>query len=184
MRPAAFLDRDGTLMEDRHYVRRPEDVVLLLGAASAVRKLNDAGIAAVVVTNQGGIARGIFDEAAYYAVRDRLDALLAAEGAHLDATYHCPHHPQFGGPCACRKPGTELHRRAIADLSLDPQRLAFIGDRWHDVVPATQLGGLGIIVMSPETPSDELERARTGTRVASSVGSAVEMVLAEWKLGK
>lgn len=182
LRPVVFLDRDGTLMEDRRYVRRPEDVVLLPQAAAAVRRLNGAGVAAVVVTNQAGIARGLFDERAYEAVRMRLDELLAAENAVLDATYHCPHHPEFTGPCDCRKPGVANHRRAIAELGLDAQRLAFVGDRWHDVVPARTLGGLGIVVASPETPSDELHSAREGALLARNVSDAADLALAHWGL--
>lgn len=171
-------------MEDRNYVRRVEDVVLLPGAASAVKRLNDTGVAAVVVTNQSGIARGIFDEKTYESVRGRLDDLLAADGdgARLDATLHCPHHPQFTGPCDCRKPGTALHRRAIAELDLDPSRLAFIGDRWHDLVPANALGGMGVIVTSPVTPPDEMQSARAGANVAPDLAGAVDIVLKKWGL--
>lgn len=182
LRPAVFLDRDGTLMEDRHYVRRPEDVVLIPGAIDAVRKLEAAGVAAVVVTNQAGIARGLLDEREYEAVRARLDALLAEGGAHVTATYHCPHHPEFTGACECRKPGTLLHRRAIADLGLDPARIAFVGDRWHDVLPARAFGGIGVVVASPETPPDELQRARVGAQLAPGVSEAIDMILAAWGL--
>lgn len=183
-RAAVFLDRDGILMEDRHYVRLPDDVVLVPGAADAVRKLNEAGVAAVVITNQAGIARGLITEQEYFAVRARLDALLAAAGARLDATYHCPHHPEFTGPCDCRKPGTANHRKAIADLTLDGDRLAFVGDRWHDVVPARTLGGLAIVVASPETPPDELQRTREGgrARIAPGVREAIDIVLGSWGL--
>lgn len=183
-RPVVFLDRDGVLMEDRHYVRRPEDVVLMPDAAGAVRRLNEAGVAAVVVTNQAGIARGLFDEEQYRAVAARLDALLAARGARLDATYHCPHHPEFTGPCECRKPGTLNHRRAIAELGLDPGRLAFVGDRWHDVVPARTLGGIAIVVASPKTPPDELQSSREGGRaqIAATISDAIDIVIARWGL--
>lgn len=183
-RAAVFLDRDGILMEDKRYVRRPEDVVLVDGAAGAVRRLNEAGVAAIVVTNQAGIARGLFSEAEYAEVAARLDALLRAEGATLDATYHCPHHPEFTGPCECRKPGTLNHRKAIADHGLDTTRLAFVGDRWHDVVPARTLGGLAIVVASPETPPDELQSAREGARaqLAATVPEAIAIVLSAWGL--
>ncbi len=183
-RPAVFLDRDGILMEDRHYVRLPRDVVLVPGAADAVRRLNEAGVAAVVITNQAGIARGLITDEEYAAVRARLDALLADAGARLDATYHCPHHPEFTGPCDCRKPGTANHRRAIADLALDSSRLAFVGDRWHDVVPARTLGGIAIVVASPETPPDELQGAREEgrARVAPSMKDAIDIILGQWGL--
>ena len=104
-RRAVFLDRDGTIIEDTGFVADPAEVRLLPGAASAIARLNRAGIPAIVVTNQSGIARGLLDEAGYSAVARRLDALLDAAGARLDADYHCPHHPDFGGTCECRKPG-------------------------------------------------------------------------------
>ena len=128
-RPAVFLDRDGTLIEDRHYLRDPEGVHLLPGAAGAVRQLNAAGVAAVVVTNQSGIARGLLTEADYRATADRLDELLAREDARLDGAYHCPHLPEISGPCECRKPAPLLYRRAAQDLDLDLARSWWVGDR-------------------------------------------------------
>jgi D-glycero-D-manno-heptose 1,7-bisphosphate phosphatase len=181
-RPAVFLDRDGTLIVDRRYLGDPDGVELLPSAAEAVRRLNEAGIAAVIVTNQSGIARGIFDEQKYELVSGRVQTLLAQAGARLDASYHCPHHPQISGPCSCRKPGTELHRRAIDALGLDRKRLAFVGDRWHDILPAVELQGLGVLVTSPETPADELRRAQTGALCAASVNDAVTLILRAWSL--
>lgn len=159
MRPALFCDRDGTLIHDAHYLRDPDQVRLLDGAVAMLRALRDAGWALVVVTNQAGIARGLITAAQYDAVRARLDALLAAEGVTLDATYHCPHHPDFTGPCRCRKPGTALYEAAAADLGIDLARSVWIGDRWHDVAPALLFGGRGILVPSVDTPADEQARA-------------------------
>ena len=119
VRRAVFLDRDGTIIEDIGYLAAAADVRLLPGAAAAIARLNAAGLAVVVVTNQSGIARGLLDEAAYAATARRLDDLLAAQGARLDAHYHCPHHPEFTGPCECRKPGPLLYRRAAEELGID-----------------------------------------------------------------
>ena len=105
-RRAAFLDRDGTIIEDVRYIARPDDVRLQSGAAEAIRTLNERGIVVVVITNQSGIARGMFSESDYAAVRTRIDAVLALDGARIDASYHCPHYPEISGPCECRKPGT------------------------------------------------------------------------------
>lgn len=176
-RPAAFLDRDGTIIVDVDYPSRPEDVRLLPGAAAAVRRLNDAGVPTVVVTNQSGIARGLLDEAAYQRVRARLDELLAAEGAHLDASYHCPHHPDFDIACACRKPGTELYERAARALGLDHSRSLFVGDRLRDVLPTRSLGGRGILIVGPSTPSADRERAEQDFETAPSLAEAVERFL-------
>ena len=172
-RPGVFLDRDGTIIEDRHYIANPADVVLLPGAAEAIGRLNEAGLAVVVITNQSGIARGLLTEAQYHSTRARLDELLAARGARIDASYHCPHHPDAGGPCRCRKPGTLLHERAIADLGLDVAHSTAIGDRWRDLEPAAVLGFRGIMVPSADTPPAERARAEREMTVAASLGDAV-----------
>lgn len=143
---AAFLDRDGTIIEDTGFIRSPDAVRLLPGAPDAIRDLRDAGYRIIVVTNQSGIARGLLTEAEYQAVAARVDALLAAEGAVVDATYMCPHHPEVTGPCECRKPGT-LHYRLAADrFGLDLRRCWWIGDRPTDVEPAAALGGRGVLL--------------------------------------
>ncbi|MBM3884944.1 MAG: HAD family hydrolase [Gemmatimonadetes bacterium] len=159
MRPALFCDRDGTLIHDAHYLRDPAEVRLLDGTVELLRACRAVGWALVVVTNQAGIARGLITPAQYEAVRARLDALLAAEGVTLDATYHCPHHPEFTGPCRCRKPGTALYTRPRRDLALDLAQSVWIGDRWHDVAPALVFGGRGLLVPSEDTPADEVARA-------------------------
>ncbi len=176
-RPAVFVDRDGTLIEDLKYLARPEDVMLLPGAADAVRRLNDADVPVIVVTNQSGIARGLFTEADYNTVRARLDAVLAREGARIDASYMCPHHPDYTGPCECRKPGTLLYRQAASDHGLDLARSFFIGDRWRDVAPALAFGAHGILIAGAATPDAERERARREVDMARTLGEAVERVL-------
>ena len=148
-RGAVFLDRDGTIIEDTGYIADPEAVRLLPGAGPAIARLNRAGRPAIVVTNQSGIARGLLDEAAYAAVARRLEALLAADGARLDAHYHCPHHPDFTGPCECRKPGPLLYQRAAADHELDLAASWWVGDRMRDVLPAERFGGHGLLLGQP-----------------------------------
>ena len=104
MSNAVFLDRDGTIVEDAGFLHEPGKVKLLPGAAEAIRRLNQRGYLVICVTNQSGIARGLYTAAEYTAVQRRLTELLAAHDAHLDGSYFCPHHPQFTGPCECRKP--------------------------------------------------------------------------------
>ena len=174
-RPVAFLDRDGTIIEDVHYIARPDQVTLLDGAVTAIRRLNAAGWAVVVITNQSGIGRGYLTERDYHAVRDRLDAMLAEQGALIDRHYHCPHAP--GTPCACRKPGTLLHHQAIAELDLDHTQVVAIGDRWRDVQPAQAFGGRGILVPGPDTPPEDLEVAEREAGLAPSLAVAVDRVL-------
>ena len=158
-RPAVFLDRDGTIIEDTGYIGDPDAVRLLPGAAAAIGRLNLAGIPAVVVTNQSGIARGLLDESAYSAVARRLQGLLAAEGARLEADYHCPHHPDFTGACECRKPGPLLYRRAAAEHGLDLARSWWVGDRPRDVQPAERFGGRGVLIGQPPAAVRDLSAA-------------------------
>lgn len=179
-RAAAFLDRDGTIIEDVAYIARPEDLRVIPGAAAAIARLNAAGVPVVVVTNQSGIARGYFDLAAYELVRTRLDELLAADGARIDASYLCPHHPDFTGPCDCRKPGTLLYERAAADLGLDLARSAYIGDRWRDVAPACAFGGRGMLIAAPSTPAEDRARAEVDAEVRPSLGDAVDHLLGSY----
>jgi D-glycero-D-manno-heptose 1,7-bisphosphate phosphatase len=176
-RPAVFLDRDGTIIYDAEYIWNPDDIRLLPGAADAIARLNAVRIPVIVITNQSGIARGLLTNQQYEAVRARLDELLAARGAHLDASYFCPHHPAFGTTCECRKPGTLLYRQAAAALGIDLATSTFVGDRWRDVAPAIELGGRGILIAGPSTPPDELRKAQAHAQVAHSLADVVERVV-------
>jgi D-glycero-D-manno-heptose 1,7-bisphosphate phosphatase len=176
-RSAVFLDRDGTIIEDTGYPAEPAAVRLLPGAAPAIARLNQAGIPAIVVTNQSGIARGLLDEPAYAAVARQLEALLAAEGARLDADYHCPHHPDITGPCECRKPGPLLYRMAAADHRLDLAESWWVGDRMRDVVPAERLGGRGILIA--HLPGNEPSSAGVRFPVVRDLSAAVDIILSE-----
>jgi D-glycero-D-manno-heptose 1,7-bisphosphate phosphatase len=180
-RPAVFLDRDGTIIRDHHFIGKPELVELVPGAAAAVRRLNELGWPVVIVTNQSGIARGLFTRADYELVRERTEALLAEAGAHVDATYVCPHHPLYTGPCECRKPGTLLFRQAAHDLDLDLVSSWYIGDKGRDVIPARTLtGGVhrrGILVPNSETPEEEIAAARKEESVAKSLDEAVDRII-------
>ena len=174
----AFLDRDGTIIHDANYIRDPDDVALLPGAAAAIARLNRAGVIVVVVTNQSGIARGWLSTGDYDSVRRRIDDLLAREDARVDATYVCPHFPEITGPCDCRKPALKLFREAIADYGIDPGASVFIGDRWRDVAPATALGGRPIFLDVASSPPADRQRVRAeGLEVAHSLGEAVDRFL-------
>lgn len=176
-RPAVFLDRDGTLTEDPGYLHRPEDVRVLPGAARAVARLNAAGYVVVVVTNQSGIARGLYDVAAYEAVQRRLADLLAGAGARLDGAYYCPHHPDLTGPCACRKPGIRLFEEAARALGIDLRRSWFVGDKASDVAPARALGGRGILVATGEGPGHTAAARADGVPVVADVAAAADHIL-------
>lgn len=173
---AVFLDRDGTLIEEKVYLTDPERVVLLPGAASALSELRDAGFALVVLTNQSGIARGLYGENEYHAVAGRLEDLLAEAGSPLDATLYCPHHPDFGPACECRKPATGMYRQAAAELGLDPQRSYYVGDQARDVTPALELGGVGVLVRTGYG-ADEAARVPADTAVVEDLGGAARLIL-------
>jgi D-glycero-D-manno-heptose 1,7-bisphosphate phosphatase len=138
LRPAAFLDRDGTVIEDRAYLGEPAGVRLMAGAAEAVARLATAGYRVVVVTNQSGVARGLFDEAAVDAVNRRVADLLAASSpaAVIDGFYVCPHLDR----CDCRKPLPGLFLRAARERQLDLGRSLAVGDSPRDVQAARAAG--------------------------------------------
>jgi len=176
-RRAVFLDRDGTIVEDPGYLHEPERVKLLPGAADAIRRLNAAGYLVVVVTNQSGIARGLYTVADYRAVEKRLAELLAASGARIDASYFCPHHPQAPEPCACRKPRTKLFLDAQSALGIDFTHSWWVGDRLSDVQPARPLGGKGILVSTGQGNLHQGQaRALRVTVVADLRTAAAEIV--------
>jgi len=176
-RGAVFLDRDGTLIRDMNYIGDPALVELLPDAGRAIHRLNDAGWPVVIVTNQSGIARGYFTVEDFERVQQRVEALLRDAGARIDATYMCPHHPEYTGPCDCRKPGTLLFTRAANDLGLDLAASWYIGDKLRDVSPAQALGGTGLLVPNEYTSRDDLTRARAEFLVAGSLDAAVDRVI-------
>jgi len=152
-RPAVFMDRDGTLTEEVGYVNHPSRLRLLPRSAEAVRRLNAAGIAAVVVTNQAGIARGYFSAEVLAAVNAALVSQLKDAGAHLDGVYACTHHPTEGEPpyrmaCECRKPKPGLLLQAAADLGLDLARSTLVGDKGSDLVAARAVDARAVLVLT------------------------------------
>ena len=180
--PALFIDRDGTIIADAHYLADASRVQLLPGAAAAVADANAAQVPVVVVTNQSGIARGLITIAQYEAVRDRTVTLLRAGGASVLATYHCPHWGYPKQPCECRKPGLGMYREAAATHRLDLAQSAYIGDRWRDVQPALATDGIGILVPGVETPAADVEEARSALSdrvfMANTLLEAVSIALA------
>ena len=174
---AVFLDRDGTVMEDAHYIKSPDQVRLIPGAAAAVKRINEAKIPVIVVTNQSGIGRGLFTVKDYEAVRNRFESLLANGGAHVDASYYCPDHPSASGPSICRKPATKMFEDAIRDFKLDPANVAYVGDRWRDVVASRRLGGRGIMIWSHMTNDEDRRKAEEDAiETAPSLQDAVDML--------
>ena len=186
-RGAVFIDRDGTLTEEVGYVNHPRRLRLLPRSAEAIRRLNRAGVAAVVTTNQAGVARGYFSEDVLAAVNAALVAQLKDEGAHLDDLYVCPHHPTEGEPpfrtdCDCRKPRPGLLLRAAAELDLSLGRSTLVGDKASDLATARAVGARGVLVLTGYGLG-EWEYRRAGfavapDHVAEDLLDAVEWVLA------
>jgi D-glycero-D-manno-heptose 1,7-bisphosphate phosphatase len=175
-RPAVFLDRDGTLIHDRHYLSDPAGVELLPGAGDAVARLNRAGLFVVLVTNQSGIGRGMYGEDDYRAVHRRLVELLADHGARLDAVYHCPLAPDAPDPGAMRKPGAGMFLQAAREHGLDPAASWYVGDRARDVAPARELGGRAVLVRCERTDADAAGPGGS-IPVADSLAEAVDLIL-------
>lgn len=160
MRPAVFLDRDGTIVEESGYLDRLERLVFFPFSVDAIRVLNRAGFAVVVVTNQAGIARGIVRESFVGEAHRHIAARLEAGGAHVDGFYFCPHYPsgvveQYRTACDCRKPQPGMLRRAATDLDLDLARSFVVGDRWHDLAAGQAVGARGVLVRTGLGVKDE-----------------------------
>ena len=181
LRPAVFLDRDGTLNEDAGYVHRAESVVWIPGALEAVARLNAAGFVVVVVTNQAGVARGLYTEADVERLHAWMHGELAAVGARFDAVYYAPTHPEgtvarYAVEHPDRKPGTGMFERAIEENGLDPARSFMVGDKASDLAPARQLGLATVLV---ETGYGRTERAAApADHVAPDLAAAADWILA------
>lgn len=139
-----LLDRDGTLIAERNYLARVEDVELLPGTAQGLRLLHQASLGLAVLTNQSGLGRGYFDWAALNAVHAHLTQLLASEGVTLDGIYICPHTPD--DDCDCRKPQPGLALHAAAELHFDPAASIVIGDKPCDIELGRRLGAVTFLV--------------------------------------
>jgi D-glycero-D-manno-heptose 1,7-bisphosphate phosphatase len=151
MKRAVFLDRDGTVNEEVGYLSDLNQLRLIPGAAAAIRRLNEAGLLVVLVTNQSGVARGYFPESFVHETHALLGRMLEAAGARLDGIYYCPHHPKAGSTdltreCDCRKPATGLLDRAAADLHIDLVRSYMVGDKWSDVELGQRAGCRAVLV--------------------------------------
>jgi D-glycero-D-manno-heptose 1,7-bisphosphate phosphatase len=145
-RPAIFIDRDGTLNELVGFVNHVDAFRLFPWAAEAVRLVNRAGYLAVLVTNQSGVARGMFDEALVHDVHARLATMLEEAGAHLDGVYYCPH--GTSGDCECRKPKPGMLQQAERELDVDLSHSYVIGDTYSDIEMAWNAGACGALVLT------------------------------------
>ncbi|MBI6545547.1 MAG: HAD family hydrolase [Cyanobacteria bacterium NC_groundwater_1444_Ag_S-0.65um_54_12] len=190
MKLAVFLDRDGTINEEAGYIRDLNDFRLISGAASAIRRLNRAGLLAILVTNQSGPARGYYPESWVRRVLDRLTELLLAQDAHLDDMLYCPHLPPKAGgkvtgyaiTCECRKPGTLLLREAAARHGIDLARSYVVGDKATDVELGRNAGCRAILLETgygKEVLAGRYQWPVQADHVALDLAAAVDWILAD-----
>jgi histidinol-phosphate phosphatase family protein len=144
MRRAVFLDRDGTINEDRGYVHDREDLVLLPGAAEGIGRLNGTGMPVFVITNQSGVGRGYYTRADVEAFHARMRESLAGRGARIDGIAYCPHHPDDG--CACRKPRPGMMEALARQHGVDLGASFVVGDAASDLEAARNVGACPILV--------------------------------------
>jgi len=175
LKPCVFFDRDGTLIEERNYLADPGGVVLLPGAADAVRRAREAGYLAVILTNQSGVGRGYFTLNEVEAVNRRLRELLAAGRGALDGIYVCPHAPEED--CPCRKPRTGLVEQAARELEIDLSGSWVVGDKAADVELARNAGMRAVLVETGYGASAGEEPRRMADFVAPDVLAAVEWIV-------
>jgi D-glycero-D-manno-heptose 1,7-bisphosphate phosphatase len=184
-RPALFLDRDGVLIEEMHYLTDVDQVRLIGGAIEAIRRTNRDGFPVVVVTNQSGVARGLFSEQRVLEVHERLDRILDAHGANIRKYYYCPHHPEEGDDryrmeCSCRKPEPGMLQAASRDLGIDLHDSWMIGDRISDLQAGARAGCRTVLVRTgygqescKSLPAEDLKLVG----IAADVKEAVEWFL-------
>jgi D-glycero-D-manno-heptose 1,7-bisphosphate phosphatase len=185
MKRAVFLDRDGTMIEDVGYLDSLSQIALYPWTVDAIRTFNRAGLTVVVVTNQSGIARGMFTEALVGETHREMNARLAAGGARVDAYYYCPHHPDgrvdgYARRCDCRKPGRGMIDRAAADLALDPAQSFVVGDKWLDVQLGRAVGARAILVRTGSGAAEEKQPLTgvTADAVVDNLADAAQWIVA------
>jgi D,D-heptose 1,7-bisphosphate phosphatase len=150
---AVFFDRDGTINVEVGYLDSPERLVMIPGAADAIRFINASGLKTVVVTNQSGVARGFFDEAMVLKIHERIQEFMKERGAWIDRFYYCPHHPTHGQghylrDCNCRKPAPGMLLKAAEELSLSLEDSFIVGDTLNDIEAGARVGVRGVLVQT------------------------------------
>jgi D-glycero-D-manno-heptose 1,7-bisphosphate phosphatase len=180
-RPAVFLDRDGTIIEERGYLERLEHLDIFPWTGDALRLLKRAGYATVVITNQSGIARGLIDEAFLNHLHQTIDARLLSSGGGIDRYYFCPHFPQakierYRQTCGCRKPAPGMIEQACREMDLDPSGSVMVGDRWLDVACGGAAGTRTVLVRSGHGLSEADTAPPEGVRADAILNNLMEAV--------
>lgn len=184
MNRAVFLDRDGTVNVEVGYLNDLDRLQLIPGAGMAIRKLNEAGLKVVLVTNQSGVARGYFPESFIHHTHALLKKMLGQEGARLDAIYYCPHHPKAGNlhyttECDCRKPRTGLIDQAARELDIDVKDSYVVGDKWSDI-ELGQRAGTHTVLVRTGYAHDDPENVRPSQVIEPDFTAHTILEAADW----
>jgi D-glycero-D-manno-heptose 1,7-bisphosphate phosphatase len=179
MNKAVFLDRDGVITEDPpHYAHRLDQLCLIPGSAQAIQRLNAHNFRVIVISNQSGVARGYYREEDVEIFNDGMKSLLAKEGAHVDANYYCPHHPdaiieRYKIDCDCRKPKPGMIRTAVQNHSLDIQNSFVVGDKWSDIEAGSAAGCKTVLVLTGHGKGEFDKEHRSADYIATDLFDAV-----------
>lgn len=169
-----LLDRDGTIIFDRHYLHDPAGVELLPGAAKGLRRMRELGWGLAVLTNQSGVGRGYYDEASVHACNARMAELLMAQGVRLDGIFFCPHEPEAA--CGCRKPASGLMEQAARSLGFDPRASVMIGDKDVDMLLGRAVGATTILVRTGKGADHEARCRESADFVVDDLLQAADIL--------
>ena len=176
---AVFLDRDGVVIKQCHYLKDPALVELEKSVADGIKALRDQGFVVIVVTNQSGIARGLFTSAEVEAIHERIQELLEAEGTKIDAFYTCPHHPDFDLDCDCRKPKPGMILRAAEEFDIDVGASFMCGDKAADVECGRNAGCRKSFLVLSGYGESELPKCPANTPVCRDFAKVVNLIFAD-----
>lgn len=188
MKPAVFLDRDGTLIEEVGYIHKVEDLKVIDGTSKAIKQLNENGFITIIVTNQSGVARGYFEEKDVHNLNGALEDILKKDNAWFDKVYYCPHHikgniEKYTISCECRKPKAGLINQALKDFpNIDLSQSYVIGDKLIDVELGHNAGCKGILVKTgygAQMIQDSDDNSVKPDFVAENVEEAISFILSE-----
>ncbi len=176
-----LLDRDGVISQQTAFVNKPDDLILIEGAATAIARLNHDGWPVVIITNQGGIAMGHLTEDMLHKIHGRMENLLSEEGAHVDAIFYCAHHehaklPQYKTDCQCRKPNIGMLERARDELGIDLTKSVVVGDRTTDILAGIR-GGCSTILVETGSAGKDREIVAEPDAVVKDLSAAVDLIL-------
>lgn len=169
-----LLDRDGTIIFDKHYLHDPDGVELLPGAVEGLKRMQDMGYKLIVLTNQSGVGRGYYDAASVHACNARMEELLAPFGVQIVSIYYCPHTPE--DECGCRKPAIGLMEQAVKAHGFDPRKAVMIGDKEADMGVGRNSGALTILVRTGKGAEHEERCRELADHVADDLQGAAEII--------